>query len=120
MELGFPPLQFNTEFRGRSWDSSVYAGLAKFHLAKGFDPYSQDVARHLGHPLFQPSVPIDPVFAHGKYLPSPSLKHDSWIPLVVEEEEDSEEQDDLDLQMDVDHEDAENQDDEDLSEMELD
>ncbi|KAJ7669917.1 hypothetical protein DFH06DRAFT_158394 [Mycena polygramma] len=103
MELGFPPLQFNTELRGRSWDSSVYAGLAKFHLAKGFDPYSQDVARHLGRPLFQPSVPIDHVFAH-----------------VVEEEEDSEEQDDLDSQMDVDPDDAENQDDEDLSDMEVD
>ncbi|KAJ7669893.1 hypothetical protein DFH06DRAFT_1468648 [Mycena polygramma] len=120
MELGFPTLQFSTEVLGSSWDSSVYAGLAKFHLAKGFDPYSQDVARHLGHPLYRLAGEIDPVFAHGKYLPSPSLKHDSWIPLVVEEEEDSEEQDDSDSQMDVDRDDAEHQDDEDLSDMEVD
>ncbi|KAJ7669876.1 hypothetical protein DFH06DRAFT_962917, partial [Mycena polygramma] len=47
-EHGFPTLQFSAKFGGYSWDSSVYAGLAKFHQAKGFDPYSQDVARHLG------------------------------------------------------------------------
>ncbi|KAJ7619768.1 hypothetical protein DFH06DRAFT_1106207, partial [Mycena polygramma] len=63
-ELGFPTLQFSTEFWGCSWDSSVYAGLAKFYRAKGFDPYSQDVARHLRLPLFQPSGNFDPVFAH--------------------------------------------------------
>ncbi|KAJ7669885.1 hypothetical protein DFH06DRAFT_1372259 [Mycena polygramma] len=102
MELGFPTLHFRAEVWGRSWDSSVYAGLAKFHQAKGFDPYSQDVARHLGYTLYQPSVPVDPVFAH------------------VVEEEDLEEQDDLDSQMDVDPDDAENQDDEDLSDMEVD
>ncbi|KAJ7755486.1 hypothetical protein B0H16DRAFT_715739 [Mycena metata] len=39
----------------RSWDASVYAGLRKFHRAKGFDPDSQDVARHLGYPLYQVS-----------------------------------------------------------------
>ncbi|KAJ7669928.1 hypothetical protein DFH06DRAFT_1372391 [Mycena polygramma] len=120
MELGFPTIQFSTEVLGSSWDSSVYAGLAKIHLAKGFDPYSQDVARHLGHPLYCLAGEIDPVFAHGKYLPSPSLKHDSWIPLVVEEEEDSDEQDDLDWEMDVDRDDAENPADEDLFDMELD
>ncbi|KAJ7642421.1 hypothetical protein DFH06DRAFT_1475230 [Mycena polygramma] len=100
MELGFPTLQFSTELAGSRWDSSVYAGLAKFYLAKGFDPYSQDVARHLGLPLFQLSVPIDPVFAH-----------------IVEEQDDSEE--DSGSEMDIDNDDAENQDD-DLSEMELD
>ncbi|KAJ7669878.1 hypothetical protein DFH06DRAFT_157576 [Mycena polygramma] len=102
-ELGFPTLHFKAEASGYSWDSSVYTGLAKFHQAKGFDPYSQDVARHLGDPLFQPSANFDLAFAH-----------------VVEEEDDSEEQDDLDSQMDVDPDDAENQDNEDLSDMEVD
>ncbi|KAJ7670172.1 hypothetical protein DFH06DRAFT_952151, partial [Mycena polygramma] len=51
--LKFPTLQFSTEIEGRYWDDSVYAGLRKFHQAKGFDPYSQDVARHLGYKLFQ-------------------------------------------------------------------
>ncbi|KAJ7677034.1 hypothetical protein DFH06DRAFT_1122304 [Mycena polygramma] len=66
---GFPELQFTTRAWGKSWDSSVYAGLRKFHHGKGFDPYSQDVARHLGLPLFQLSGYVDPLFAHGKSIP---------------------------------------------------
>ncbi|KAJ7670185.1 hypothetical protein DFH06DRAFT_1468816 [Mycena polygramma] len=64
IELGFPTLQFSTYIDGRSWDSSVYAGLRKFHQAKGFDPYSQDVARHLGHHLYQPAANVYAPFAH--------------------------------------------------------
>ncbi|KAJ7775408.1 hypothetical protein B0H16DRAFT_1249647, partial [Mycena metata] len=37
-QLGFPPFQLITEVVGKSWDASVYAGLRKFHRAKGFDP----------------------------------------------------------------------------------
>ncbi|KAF7374198.1 hypothetical protein MSAN_00301700 [Mycena sanguinolenta] len=58
--LGFPSFRLSTQIRGKSWDSSVYAGLCQFHQAKGFDPASQDVARHLGHRLYQVSRP----FAH--------------------------------------------------------
>ncbi|KAJ6462861.1 hypothetical protein C8R45DRAFT_1177636, partial [Mycena sanguinolenta] len=47
-QLGFPPFELTTEAAGWSWDPSVYEGLRQFHEAKGFDPYSQDVARHLG------------------------------------------------------------------------
>ncbi|KAJ7036907.1 hypothetical protein C8F04DRAFT_999528, partial [Mycena alexandri] len=36
--LGFPSFQLATEVEGSSWDPSVYAGLRKFHEAKGFDP----------------------------------------------------------------------------------
>jgi hypothetical protein len=49
--LGFPSLRLTTEILGRFWDASVYAGLRQFHRAKGFDPESQDLARHLGYPL---------------------------------------------------------------------
>ncbi|KAJ7677030.1 hypothetical protein DFH06DRAFT_1169557 [Mycena polygramma] len=102
-KAGFPELQFNTEVRGISWDSRVYAGLRKFHRAKGFDPYSQDVARHLGRKLWQPSGYVDPPFAH-----------------VVEEEDDSQEQDDPESEMDVDYEAVENQDAQDFSDMDID
>jgi hypothetical protein len=64
--LGFPSISFSTEIGGRSWDRSVYAGLCQFHQAKGFDPDSQDVARHLGEPLYQLVGEIDPLFAHGE------------------------------------------------------
>ncbi|KAJ7797141.1 hypothetical protein B0H14DRAFT_3494064 [Mycena olivaceomarginata] len=43
------------EVLGYSWDGSVYAGLHQFHQRKRFDPGSQDLARHLGYPLFEVS-----------------------------------------------------------------
>ncbi|KAK7006294.1 hypothetical protein R3P38DRAFT_3037760 [Favolaschia claudopus] len=52
-ELGFPIIRFRSYMYGTSWDASVYDGLYEFHQAKGFDPESQDIARHLGEPLFQ-------------------------------------------------------------------
>ncbi|KAJ7732531.1 hypothetical protein B0H16DRAFT_176050 [Mycena metata] len=63
-QLGFPSFQLTTKFGGLSWDTSVYAGLRQFHQAKGFDPESQDVARHLGHPLFQLCGDTNPPFTH--------------------------------------------------------
>ncbi|KAJ7696339.1 hypothetical protein B0H16DRAFT_1265423, partial [Mycena metata] len=52
-QLGFPSFQLTTQVYGYSWDTSVYAGLPQFHQAKGFDPESQDIARHLGQPLYE-------------------------------------------------------------------
>jgi hypothetical protein len=64
--LGFPSIQFLTQIMGYTWDSSVYAGIRRFHQAKGFDPESQDVARYLGEPLCQLSSEVDSPFAYGK------------------------------------------------------
>ncbi|KAJ7160335.1 hypothetical protein C8R46DRAFT_905875 [Mycena filopes] len=58
--LGFPEFELDTSISGLSWDTSVYAGLRKFHAAKGFNPDSQDVALHLGEPLY--------VLTHGAQL----------------------------------------------------
>ncbi|KAF7377016.1 hypothetical protein MSAN_00119600 [Mycena sanguinolenta] len=49
--LGFPSFELATVSRGLYCDSSVYEGLRQFHKAKGFDPYSQEVTRHLGFPF---------------------------------------------------------------------
>ncbi|KAJ7732445.1 hypothetical protein B0H16DRAFT_1427114 [Mycena metata] len=57
--LGFPRFELTTKFEGLSWDTSVYAGLRQFHEAKGFNPDSQDVARHLGYPLYEPSREVN-------------------------------------------------------------
>ncbi|KAF7337323.1 hypothetical protein MSAN_02257600 [Mycena sanguinolenta] len=64
--LGFPSLQLSAKIEIKSWDASVYAGMRQFHQAKGFDPDSQDVARHLGYPLYQFSGlhRMDTPFAH--------------------------------------------------------
>ncbi|KAJ6512465.1 hypothetical protein C8R45DRAFT_778558, partial [Mycena sanguinolenta] len=51
--LGFASFQLSMELEAFSWDASVYAGIREFHKAKGFDPDSQDVARHLGDKLYQ-------------------------------------------------------------------
>ncbi|KAJ6462841.1 hypothetical protein C8R45DRAFT_523751 [Mycena sanguinolenta] len=62
--LGFPPFVLTTRADGSYWDASVYEGLRQFHQAKGFDPYSQDVARHLDKPLYQVSSQVEAPFAY--------------------------------------------------------
>ncbi|KAJ6476491.1 hypothetical protein C8R47DRAFT_1075709 [Mycena vitilis] len=52
-ELGFPYVTLCTYIACTSWDKNVYDGLRQVHLAKGFAPESQEVARHLGMPLYQ-------------------------------------------------------------------
>ncbi|KAJ7259435.1 hypothetical protein C8J57DRAFT_1024207, partial [Mycena rebaudengoi] len=51
--FGFPSFTVDMTVQTRSWDDLVYAGIREFHQAKGFDPYSQDVARELGYPLYE-------------------------------------------------------------------
>ncbi|KAJ7214843.1 hypothetical protein GGX14DRAFT_320901, partial [Mycena pura] len=53
MDLGFPAIELKLIAHGDFWDGSVYDGLREFHQAKGFNPDSQDVARHLGYPLYE-------------------------------------------------------------------
>ncbi|KAJ7315694.1 hypothetical protein DFH08DRAFT_790156 [Mycena albidolilacea] len=74
--LGFPAFQCTTELWGKSWEASVYEGLRKFHLAKGFDPDTQDVARHLGHPLFHLSSEDDLSFSHSESVIPKAAFHD--------------------------------------------
>ncbi|KAJ6577023.1 hypothetical protein DFH09DRAFT_1276386 [Mycena vulgaris] len=52
--LGFPALTMRMVVSAWSWDDNTYAALHKFHRGKGFDPNTQEVARHLGFPLYQP------------------------------------------------------------------
>ncbi|KAJ7064450.1 hypothetical protein C8F01DRAFT_768315 [Mycena amicta] len=50
---GFPKLMIFNDFSTFQWDASVYEEIRAMHIAKGFNPDSQDVARHLGYPLFE-------------------------------------------------------------------
>ncbi|KAJ6576896.1 hypothetical protein DFH09DRAFT_914077, partial [Mycena vulgaris] len=52
-ELGLPPAVLFVKAWGQSWDHFLYAGLRQFYGGKGFDPESQDIARHLGFPLYR-------------------------------------------------------------------
>ncbi|KAJ6526059.1 hypothetical protein B0H19DRAFT_1385801 [Mycena capillaripes] len=64
MSLGLPSIRFLMGIRGTSWDANVYAGLRHLHQAKGFDPDSQEVARHLGERLYRLPSELDALFAH--------------------------------------------------------
>lgn len=44
--FGFPFVELYIEFTARSWDTSIHAGLCRFLQGKGFDPDSQNAARH--------------------------------------------------------------------------
>jgi hypothetical protein len=68
--LGFPVIRLHGFAWGYSWDATVYEGLRKFHEAKGFDPHSQDVAQHLGYPLYELTCDVDAPFADGAYVHS--------------------------------------------------
>ncbi|KAJ7607683.1 hypothetical protein FB45DRAFT_947491 [Roridomyces roridus] len=61
---GFPEVEMDIAISGRSWDTSVYEALRTFHAFKGFDPDSQELAIHLGQPLFQLSGEKEESFAH--------------------------------------------------------
>ncbi|KAJ7038413.1 hypothetical protein C8F04DRAFT_1089064 [Mycena alexandri] len=61
--VGFPSMHLTAVVWGRWWDASVYTGLRQFHAAKGFDPDGQDVARHLGYPLYELSGEMAVSFA---------------------------------------------------------
>ncbi|KAK7027662.1 hypothetical protein R3P38DRAFT_3354663 [Favolaschia claudopus] len=52
-ELGFPAIYVSMRSWGQGWSDTIYTGLRQFHQGKGFDPDSQDLARHLGYPLYQ-------------------------------------------------------------------
>ncbi|KAJ7775510.1 hypothetical protein B0H16DRAFT_1507669 [Mycena metata] len=64
--LGFSRIHLSSEVYVRSWDASVYTALRKFHTAKGFDPTSQDIARHLGPqpPLYKLPSELNRAFIH--------------------------------------------------------
>ncbi|KAF8184665.1 hypothetical protein K438DRAFT_1598285, partial [Mycena galopus ATCC 62051] len=66
INFGFPVIELSMETWGKSWDGKVYAGLSQFHQAKGFDPYGQDLARHLGYSLYELSDAVFILFAHSE------------------------------------------------------
>jgi hypothetical protein len=62
--LGFPRIEILESAVGWSWNARVYEGLRQFHQAKGFDPDSQELALHLGEPLYELSSQTNTSFAH--------------------------------------------------------
>ncbi|KAF7331347.1 hypothetical protein MKEN_00012400 [Mycena kentingensis (nom. inval.)] len=51
--LGLPELSISAYIQGTKYPDAFYDEIDAFHRAKGFDPDSADVARHLGLPVFE-------------------------------------------------------------------
>jgi hypothetical protein len=62
--LGFPHIGILEYAEEQSWDARMYEGLRQFHQAKGFNPDSQELALHLGEPLYELSSQTSTSFAH--------------------------------------------------------
>ncbi|KAJ7050608.1 hypothetical protein C8F01DRAFT_678646 [Mycena amicta] len=77
-QLGFPAFDLTMGVLAVSWDDSAYTGIRKFQRAKGFDPYTQDAARALEHPLYNLPTEVDQQFTH---VVNEDLEEaaDSWI-----------------------------------------
>lgn len=52
-ELGVPHVFLESWVKGASWTQPQYDMLADFHDAKGFNPFSPDIAITLGYPLVE-------------------------------------------------------------------
>ncbi|KAJ7615897.1 hypothetical protein FB45DRAFT_757561, partial [Roridomyces roridus] len=63
---GLPAIEMKMVIWAMSWDANVYQALRTFHAFKGFDPDSQELAIHLGQPLFQLSGEREESFAKGE------------------------------------------------------
>ncbi|KAJ7882654.1 hypothetical protein B0H13DRAFT_926800 [Mycena leptocephala] len=50
-DIGLPAVEFSIYLEGGRWDERDYDMIHDFHVAKGFDPYSQDAAIAMGQPL---------------------------------------------------------------------
>ncbi|KAJ7882658.1 hypothetical protein B0H13DRAFT_926827, partial [Mycena leptocephala] len=50
-DFGLPAVEFSIDLWGRGWDEQGYDMVRDFHVAKGFDPYTQDAAIAVGYPL---------------------------------------------------------------------
>ncbi|KAJ7714431.1 hypothetical protein B0H16DRAFT_1742624 [Mycena metata] len=79
MHLGFPSFEFKSRVSGLYWEDKIYAGLRQFHASKGFDPDNQDLACHLGYPLYRLST-------HGRIqeeTPTVSRTFNLWMNLQL-------------------------------------
>ncbi|KAJ7930683.1 hypothetical protein B0H13DRAFT_2309307 [Mycena leptocephala] len=50
-EIGLPTPKFSMYLAVHGWDEHDYNMIHDFHVAKGFNPYSQDAAIAMGYPL---------------------------------------------------------------------
>ncbi|KAJ7930685.1 hypothetical protein B0H13DRAFT_880592, partial [Mycena leptocephala] len=50
-DMGLPTIEYSTYLDGERWDGRDYDMVRDFHVAKGFNLYTQDAAIAMGYPL---------------------------------------------------------------------
>ncbi|KAJ7901335.1 hypothetical protein B0H13DRAFT_773249 [Mycena leptocephala] len=50
-DIGLPTVEFSIYLSQGKWDEHEYDMVRDFHIAKGYDPYTQDAAIAVGYPL---------------------------------------------------------------------
>ncbi|KAJ7813368.1 hypothetical protein B0H13DRAFT_1665550 [Mycena leptocephala] len=75
-DFGLPAVEFSMYLWGRKWDEHDYDMVRDFHIAKGFDPDTQDAAIAMGYPLIdiEKMKKLSPrVSFHSSHIPTCSL-----------------------------------------------
>ncbi|KAJ7930701.1 hypothetical protein B0H13DRAFT_1480382, partial [Mycena leptocephala] len=49
-DFGLPTVEFSIDLHGKRWEERDYDLVHDFHVAKCFDPYTQDAAIAMGYP----------------------------------------------------------------------
>ncbi|KAJ7930794.1 hypothetical protein B0H13DRAFT_2531918, partial [Mycena leptocephala] len=80
-DFGLPAVEFSIETAGRSWDDRELDMVRDFHVAKGFDPYTQDVAFAMGYPLIdiEKMKKLNPRLARESSMASSDAEVDNGI-----------------------------------------
>jgi hypothetical protein len=75
-EIGLPTPKFSMDLMVPGWNEHDYDMVRDFHIAKGFDPYTQDAAIAVGYPLIdiEQMKKLSPrVSFHSSNIPTCSL-----------------------------------------------
>ncbi|KAJ7826352.1 hypothetical protein B0H13DRAFT_317606 [Mycena leptocephala] len=80
-DFGLPTVEFSIDLWGGKWDEHDYDMIREFHVAKGFDPYTQDVAIAMGYPLIdiEKMKKLSPRFADENSMDGSDAKVDDGI-----------------------------------------
>ncbi|KAJ7881876.1 hypothetical protein B0H13DRAFT_1721565 [Mycena leptocephala] len=81
-DIWLPTVDFSMELWGGKWDEHKYDMIREFHVAKGFNPDSQEAAIAMGYPLIdveEMNKKFIPRLACGDSMDAPDAKVDNGI-----------------------------------------
>ncbi|KAJ7901329.1 hypothetical protein B0H13DRAFT_2028360 [Mycena leptocephala] len=80
-DFGLPTVEFLIYLHGGRWEERDYDMIHDFHIAKGFNPYSQDAAIAMGYPLIdiEEMKKFIPRFANESPMDCPDVEVEDGI-----------------------------------------